>query len=218
MGKNQSHTQAGATYTRWGKKSCPSTSSIIYSGQMASPDLLSAGGGSNYLCLPTQPSYHTNSIEANQCSYISRVWYSLESVRQQTREQTALRYHTVPCTVCETEKQLTSLMIPAMSQCPNSDWTLEYSGYLMSSPTHYHPSDPYHKPGSPRNKNFRTNYACVDENYESYDNIASSAKSFSGSPLYFVQAECRQTSGSGSLLRCPPFSTKKALACVVCSK
>ena len=28
-------------------------------------------------------------------------------------------------------------MMPAKTRCPTSDWVLEYSGFLMSSPTQY---------------------------------------------------------------------------------
>ena len=46
-------------------------------------------------------------------------------------------------------------MIPAKSQCP-STWTLEYSGYLMS--TYY---------GDSRNTHYRTMFECVDKNPDS---------------------------------------------------
>ena len=39
----------------------------------------------------------------------------------------------VPCAVCITTKRIVKLMIPAQTQCPNSGWTREYGGFLMTS-------------------------------------------------------------------------------------
>ena len=48
-------TYGGATFIRWGRLACPNSSTMIYKGQMAGPDYLSSGGGSNYQCLPEDP-------------------------------------------------------------------------------------------------------------------------------------------------------------------
>ena len=82
-------------------------------------------------------------------------------------------------------------MIPAKTQCP-SNWTLEYSGYLMSDHyTHHH-----------------TMYECVDKNP---DSVPGSASNTGGALFYHVEANC-----NGML--CPPYDPQKELTCAICTK
>lgn len=194
----------GATFTRWGKTACPKSTKLIYNGQMASPDLTAAGGGANYLCLGSDPSYHQDSPTKHASSYIGRVWYQV--IRDHDTVN-PLTYHSVPCTVCEANQRITKRMIPAQTRCPTSDWTLEYSGFLMTSATHGDPS------GKSTTHYYRTSYVCVDTDFESFASKPNSG--WHGSPLYLVQAECQRP---GTLGSCPPYTAKKALACAVCTK
>ncbi|XP_063439981.1 uncharacterized protein LOC134721136 [Mytilus trossulus] len=45
----------GVTYVRWGKKTCSKKSDIVYTGQAGGNQNNNRGGGSNYLCLPSDP-------------------------------------------------------------------------------------------------------------------------------------------------------------------
>ena len=49
----------GATYTRWGRTSCPNTAgtSLVYSGRAGNTYFTAKGGGANYQCLPNNPEY-----------------------------------------------------------------------------------------------------------------------------------------------------------------
>ena len=49
----------GVTYVMWGKNSCPSAAGteLLYSGYMAGSDHSQKGGGTNFLCMPTDPDY-----------------------------------------------------------------------------------------------------------------------------------------------------------------
>ena len=85
-------------------------------------------------------------------------------------------------------------MIPAKTQCP-SNWTLEYSGYLMSE-------------GSLWSDHSRTMYECVDKNP---DSVPGSAADTNGALFYHVEANC-----NGML--CPPYDPQKELTCAVCTK
>ena len=73
---------------------------------------------------------------------------------------TAVVNHNVPCAVCYASTRVAVTMIPAKTQCP-SNWTLEYSGYLMSEATLW--SD-----------HSRTMYECVDKNPDSVPGSAAS--------------------------------------------
>ena len=49
----------GATYTRWGRTSCPNITgtSLVYSGRAGKSWHTHSGGGGNYQCLPNNPQY-----------------------------------------------------------------------------------------------------------------------------------------------------------------
>ena len=83
-------------------------------------------------------------------------------------------------------------MIPAKITCPKT-WTTEYQGYLMSS---------HH------NNKHNTVFECVDKDAEG---IPGSGAHVSGALFYHVQTQCHG-------IQCPPYSTEKELACVVCTK
>lgn len=194
----------GSTFVRWGKSACSETSKQIYRGQVAAPDHDTSGGGTNYMCLPADPDYHPNSPDKAPSATIFRVWYEITSDLDKLPK---VHKESVPCAVCESDRRVTQLMIPATTRCPSSDWVLEYNGYLMSAPTQYHSG------GFLKDSYYRTSYICVDKNFESFGQKPDTA--WSGSGLYLIRAECQKPGGLGT---CPPYDAKKALACVVCSK
>ena len=127
-----------------------------------------------------------------------------------------LTKHRVPCAVCEANKRVAQLMIPAQTRCPSSDWSLEYRGYVMSeaeSSQHSVSPDDF----SMVSDRGPTSYICVDENPESLTtNSAEVAEDWNGGFLYPVTVAC---SGRGNIYNCPPYkSDRSALSCVVCSK
>ena len=60
----------GATYIRWGKSSCPTSSEEVYSGIAAGSHYSHSGGGTNYLCMPKVPEYDL----PNRASIDSTLW------------------------------------------------------------------------------------------------------------------------------------------------
>jgi len=81
-------------------------------------------------------------------------------------------------------------MFPAKVKCP-ATWTKQYQGYLMSS----------------RNKQFRSEYLCVDEAFQR----AGRRRNDNGYQLYLVEPRCKS-------LPCPPYDETRELACVMCTK
>ena len=114
----------------------------------------------------------------------------------------------MPCTVCESGKRVSQLMIPAKTRCPSSEWTLEYKGYLASSAEYESNSEELFK-----NLYYRGSYICIDESPES---LTGRTHLREGPQIYQVNAACG--SFSGALTNCPPYQPNKALSCVVCSK
>lgn len=198
----------GATYPRWGRTTCPSGSKVIYKGVMAGPDYRSSGGGSNYQCLPDDPEYEptTTTPKAFHSSLRSVHYYTEgdDSLLGKARER---RY--TPCVICETEQRIMTLMIPAKTRCPTSEWTLDYKGYVMSELEHT-----YRKPKDFTQSQERASrsYVCVDSDAESLY----SKTTYYGAILHPVYAQC---AADGGLLNCPPYrDDNSALSCVVCSK
>ena len=162
---------------------------------MAGPDPGSSAGGANYQCLPSDPQYYEspNPSKANH-SALRSVHYWV---------------YFAACAVYETDQQVTTLMIPAMTRCPTSEWRLEYSGYLMSGWEHTHgQQDDFTQMFTSTS----TSYVCVDKNADSQN-----SKTATGGNLIFpVAADC---TGANALSSCPPYrGDGSALACVVCSK
>lgn len=101
-----------------------------------------------------------------------------------------------------------------MTQCPTSEWVLEYNGYLMSEIEHTN-----NKPDNfdqTRNR-ASVDYICLDRNAESLtSNERPQEVIHGGAVINPVDADC---SGVGGLTNCPPYhGNNLALACVVCSK
>ena len=99
----------------------------VVAGVMAK-SLSTAGGGSNYLCLPLQPQFLPTSRAGSQST--SEI-YGVEYESSATPVADIPANHDAPCVVCEAQGQGQVLMIPARVTCP-ADWRLEYVGLLMS--------------------------------------------------------------------------------------
>ncbi|KAH3854056.1 hypothetical protein DPMN_096595 [Dreissena polymorpha] len=184
-----SMTSNGASYIRWGRSSCPhSNNSLVYNGIAAGTHYSISGGAADYQCLPAEPELETVVTRAD---YISNIVGS----EYQTHGATALSSladHEVPCAVCFTNAT-TTIMIPAKKTC-YSGWKLEYRGFLMTErDTHAN------------NKQ----YVCVDKDAEAAQR--SNVVNTDGALFHFVFPTCGK-------LKCPPYNSASALACVVCSK
>ena len=178
----------GVVYTRWGKSICPSVSgtTLVYAGRAGGTYYSHKGGAANYLCMPDHPDYLSYLAGVQGHSYV----YGAEYQSHQGPLR-AVHNHNVPCAVCYASTRVAVTMIPAKTQCP-SNWTLEYSGYLMSDYRGY----------------TTTMYECVDKNP---DSVPGSASDTDGALFYHVEANC-----NGML--CPPYDPQKELTCAVCTK
>ena len=154
----------GTVYVRWGHKSCPTDSSLVYSGRTAGADSKDSGGGANTQCLPMSPEYLTT-INGTQSSgsFITGAEYEHNGIKASSNN------YDVSCAVCFSTAQ-TSYMFPAKVKCP-ATWTKQYQGYLMSS----------------RHGQFRSEYLCVDEAFQG----AGRRKNDNGFQLYPVEPQCK---------------------------
>ena len=181
----------GATYIRWGRTTCPSghNTTLVYSGRAGGTRYDHKGGAANYLCMPDDPDhlqYHSGTQGLSHVAgveYYSHTFPSLSAVNN----------HNVPCALCYVSTRSVAVMIPAKTHCP-TNWTLEYTGYLMSERDSH---------------GGRTMYECVDKNPESVPGLNGQ-----GTPtLFFIPVEpyCNG-------LSCPPYDAHKELTCALCTR
>ena len=176
----------GVTYTRLGSDKCRSGAELVYEGVVAGTHYSQKGGGSNYICLPEDPEY----------SSTFRGGFQGYSILYGTEYEAPLRGevhdHNIPCAVCYTPKRSSTVMIPAMINCPKS-YTKEYDGYLMSD-----------------NKgHWRTEFVCVDK---AMDVARGTHSNTNGALMYHVEVDCNTG------IDCFPYRHDRELACVVCSR
>ena len=161
---------------------------LVYAGKAGGTYYLHQGGAANYLCMPNDPDYLSYQPGVQGYNYVYGTEYKTVGGPLQ-----AVHNHNVPCAVCYASTRVAVTMIPAKTQC-QSNWTLEYSGYLMSAYL-----------GSNRHPSM---YECVDKNPGS---VPGSAANTFGALFHTVEANC-----NGML--CPPYDPQKELTCAVCTK
>ncbi|XP_066279741.1 uncharacterized protein [Branchiostoma lanceolatum] len=181
----------GAVYTRWGRKTCPSGATTVYSGVAGGTDHNQPGGGTNYQCLPTDPQWgrYQDGVQAAK-AYMYGAEYQLDT--NYPFGSRSIHDDDVPCAVCYVPTRGSKLMIPARNTCP-TDWTQEYAGYFMA--------EYYNHPGAKE-------FVCVDEQPET---VPGGHANHNGALFYPVEARC------GSL-PCPNYVEGRELTCVVCTK
>jgi len=159
----------------------------IFSGYMAGKHHYEKSGGSDTICLPSNPSWsnYSDGLNGNK----ARV-YGTEFNEEDGLFPYSVQNQDLPCSVCLARKN-TYIMIPGRDDCFER-WTREYHGYLAAG---------YHAHASP------IKHICVD--FEPNFLPRGSAND-DGHLLFLVEAIC------GSL-PCPPYVHGRELACVVCT-
>ncbi|XP_070176839.1 uncharacterized protein [Littorina saxatilis] len=130
--------EPGSSFIRWGRKSCPNTTTLVYSGVAGGKLHNEKGSGTNTLCLTRTPQFD-NTAKPPYYGYLYGAEY--ESIPGH-------HDHDVPCSVC-LAPQSTTIMVPATLTCPPG-WTPHYTGHLVSQ----------------YQNNYATEYVCLDGNPE----------------------------------------------------
>ena len=185
-----------ATYTRWGRTTCPGNGSeSVYDGFAGGSHYTHKGGASSMLCLPKDPDWEAGKTSDKADTYAGLIYgaeYEDNNGRTDQLFGESHQNRDVPCVVCDVTRRSTVLMIPGRSKC-HAGWTLEYTGYLMAG---Y-----YSHAGG-------TDYYCVDKDPV---NLPGGLASENGFLLYFVEARCGP-------LRCQPYVNGREFHCAVCTK
>ncbi|XP_067940855.1 uncharacterized protein [Watersipora subatra] len=190
--------QPFVSYVRWGRKTCSSSSDLVYSGFGAGSSSGSQnlkGGGVEYLCLPFDPEW--NKYDMKNDSYAYSWIYAAEylSYEELNIFPAKTHGHNMACSVCLAPRS-TQIMIPGKRSCPLG-WTSEYEGYLMTS---YVTTN-------------KMSIVCVDKEP---DYIGGTQNVTGGAQLFFVSPFCNEQ--FGGISHCPPYVNARELTCVVCSK
>lgn len=179
----------GATYVRWGRTVCPEqegTESLYYGRAAGSPHD-QQGGTSDVLCLPDEPEYGDIYRRGAQ-------WHSPLGVAKYATSVgepfAGVADRMVPCVLCHVSRRESIATMPADLTCPE-EWTMEYSGYLMSSHA----------------TSYRQSAICVDASPEA----GCGERETGGARLHHVVA-------SNGGIEYPPYHPNRELACVVCTK
>ena len=185
-------TRSGSVYTRWGRKSCPSSSELVYTGQTAAALHSHSGSGANTVCLVdgAKASYLNYNDANNEGALLYGVTYQTSGYGLGTLN--SLHNQLVPCSVCFASDRFSSFMLPGNTSCPRG-WDKEYSGYLFSA--HYS-----HK---------KVNWLCVDESPES-----NGAGSGGQGIVYPVEIECGSIKCGSSA---GDYVSNRELTCAVCN-
>ena len=163
----------------------------VVSGVVGGKHYTHAGGGSEYMCLPHRPEWGNFTAGFQSNSFMYGAEYEIGAANNLFKKDYKYYHdHDPPCAVCHVDEHAGQLMIPAWKQCP-TNWTTEYSGYLMSS---------HHTQKT-------SSFVCVDS---SPDVQEGSSPNQNGALWYFVEAAC------GSL-PCPAYVSGRELTCVVCT-
>ncbi|XP_025114092.1 uncharacterized protein LOC112576074 [Pomacea canaliculata] len=152
----------GTLYVRWGQSVCPGSAELVYSGYIGGSWYDDAGGATNFLCLPPDPTFGHHAVP----KYGHAKLYGTE---YQTCDEPECDL-SASCAVCRISRE-SSMMLPARDTC-YPGWTLEYSGYIMTN-------DPKFAGGM--------EYICVDS---SHGFIPSSHADENGALLLYTTFVC----------------------------
>ena len=183
--------KSGAIFTRWGKRTCPSKSTEVYSGRAVGSYYSSTGSGANPLCLVMKPTY----LHHNDGDQSSAVLYGAQYVTSGygLRSLQHLHYYTIPCAVCFVENNSAVIMSPGQPHCPD-DYQLQYWGYLFAA--HYS----YQK----------SNWVCIDNSPETLSYYSSSHALWYPTEVFCGGMRCGTLINSG-------YVQYHEVTCAVCS-
>ena len=188
----------GSIYTRWGRTVCPDTdgTQLVYEGIVAGSHYNKVGGGANYLCITADPEYLTDIVPRYNANSPPALAFLYGTEYQTPATLKSVYDQNPPCAVCRTSARSTQLMIPGKTTCPDSSWTEEYKGYLVTEREH------------PHHHSVKV-FECMDRDPEI---ISGEARSTDGALFQLVGAVCNIG------LPCPKFIANRPITCVVCTK
>ncbi|XP_070176829.1 uncharacterized protein [Littorina saxatilis] len=152
--------EPGSSFVRWGRKTCPNNTTLVYTGVAGGKPFHKKGSGTNRLCLTRTPQFDNTAKPP-----LYGVLYGAEY-----QDIPGHHDHDVPCSVC-LAPQSTTIMVPATLTCPPG-WTPQYTGHLASERNVHH---------------YGGEYVCLDGNPE---HDSSGVRNDNGLLFYLVVTVC----------------------------
>ncbi|KAK7097137.1 uncharacterized protein [Littorina saxatilis] len=109
----------GSTFVRWGRSSCPSESTLLYSGVAGGSLNTQSGNGANRLCLTKEPVFDNTTLDTYSGQLDGAKYYI-----------PGHHYTDVVCAVCHSPRSVT-YMVPGTNRCPPGS-SEQYHGYLTA--------------------------------------------------------------------------------------
>ncbi|XP_062616247.1 short-chain collagen C4-like [Saccostrea cucullata] len=160
---NNSKVVGGATYVRWGRKTCPDADSeLVYWGYTGGSLYNQGGGAAEFVCLPRDPTFHN--ILSSAFSFMYGSEYESNFV-------SGIHDDDVPCAVCRSLRSTSVIMLASREHC-YSGWKTEYSGFLSSGDTR---------------DSAASQFVCLDRHPDVLDH---SSANENGKVFYTVMAKC----------------------------
>jgi len=116
-----------AVFSRWGRRTCPEKTNMVYEGFMASAYGNHNGGGANPICMHSLPQYPVGYSDGSQQG---NLLYGMEYMITGAIDN--LRYADASCVVCQAETARTTYVQWGRTSCSNGHNTM-YSGLVMST-------------------------------------------------------------------------------------
>nr|XP_015911784.2 uncharacterized protein LOC107442673 [Parasteatoda tepidariorum] len=179
----------GASYIHWGRGECESsTAHTVVSGIIASTDQIK-GGSANVICLTDDPQHDPDTKVYKKHH---RFYSKLVPVHLQGRNVSSEK--SIACGMCLVEERTSATVFPGRTQCPN-EWTLEYSGYIMTKDLRSRKGD----------------FVCMDVHSEEHDrDVLIMSKTEKHDHVSDVKISC-------GTLPCDNYPKDQLLPCVVCT-
>ncbi|KAK7095073.1 hypothetical protein V1264_006533 [Littorina saxatilis] len=129
--------EPGSSFIRWGRKSCPNNTTLVYTGVAGGKHYNQKGSGTNRLCLTRTPQFD-NTAKPPGFDLLYGAEYE---------HIPGLHDREVPGSVC-LAPQSTTIMVPATLTCPPG-WTPHYTGHLASEHREHYGGEHICLDGSP---------------------------------------------------------------------
>jgi len=194
-----SFSDAGTTFTRWGRKVCPTGASVLYKGYMTGPNWGAGGSGSNTLCAHEEPKFPRGTAgRQGSAGLLQGIELDLNIPAMKALFLTdnmnggEVTNQDMPCVVCYVADSYDKIMIPGRPDCGSTGFDLQYHGYLVSQMS---------------DERKRGEFVCMDESPEG---TTGGTADNNNAVVYPVEVGC------GSL-PCNPYIDGMEMACAVCT-
>jgi len=191
-------TDAGVSYVRWGRTTCPAGTFALFKGFMGGPYWGLGGSGANFMCMNEKPQF-VNSIPGRQSAGGAIHGVELENtgifkglLSAENIPGGILEGQDLPCVRCYVEGSSDQMVMAGRQDCGTSGYDLQYKGFLVSE---------WHGPRG------RSEFICLDGAPEG---VQGGQAKISHSLVYPVEVIC------GSL-PCNPYVDGLEATCAVCT-